>query len=277
MARRDVINKLQNMTHLAWDEKAVTSGTGGTFLKSRTKTSRKIVYYKLSCYDRYRGIYGHESVNELLASRILERLCIPHIPYRLIHAMVIVNGKEHETWLSESCDYRAAHERRLALDRYIEQNALGDETPLEFCARKGWSDDVNAMMAFDYLIINRDRHGANVEVVLSDGDVKLAPLFDHGVSLAFSCYDDCDRIARFDAMDDYQAQNYLASRSLEYNLQLIPKGTLRGCIIGDGQDWLFHGLKDAMPVELRDKVWEIVETRWQHLLDLGIAEEIEFR
>lgn len=277
MARRDVINKLQDMTHLAWDEKTVTSGTGGTFLKSRVKTSRGNVYYKLSCYDRYRGVYGHESVNELLASRILERLGISHIPYRLIHAKVLVNGKEHETWLSESRDYRAANERRQALDRFAEQNAVKDEAPLEFCMRKGWADGVNAMMAFDYLIINRDRHGANIEVVLREGDVELAPLFDHGVSFAFSCYDDLDRIKRFDAMEDYQAQNYLGSRSLEYNLGLVPKDTLKGCIVGDGQEWLFHGLKEAMPEELRNKTWEIVERRWRHLLDLGIAEEVELQ
>lgn len=274
MAKRDVINKLQDMTHLAWDEKTVTSGTGGTFLKSRKKTSRGNIYYKLSCYDRYRGIYGHESVNELLASRLLERLGIDHIPYRLIHAKVLVNGKEHETWLSESRDYRASNERRQALDRHIDQNALPNESPLEFCARKGWADAINAMMAFDYLIINRDRHGANVEVVLRDGRVELAPLFDHGVSFAFSCYDEHDRIARFDAMDDYQAQNYLGSRSLEYNLGLIPKGTLQGSIVSGDADWLFHGLQNAMSEELRNKTWEIVESRWRHLLDLGIAEEV---
>lgn len=277
MSKRDVIRKLQDMTHLAWDEKTVTSGTGGTFLKSRTKTSRGNVYYKLSCYDRYRGIYGHESVNELLASRILERLDIDHIPYRLIHAKVLVNGKEHETWLSESRDYRASNERRQALDRHIEQNALPSETPLEFCVRQGWESGINEMMAFDYLIINRDRHGANVEVVLRDGRAELAPLFDHGVSFAFSCYGNSDRIVRFDAMDDYQAQNYLGSRSLEYNLGLIPQGTLQGSIVSDGPDWLFHGLHDAMPEKLRCKVWEIVESRWKHLRNLGIAEEVDER
>ena len=49
MGTRDVIKKLQDYTHLAWDEKAVTSGMGGTFLKSRTKSSRGNIYYKLSC------------------------------------------------------------------------------------------------------------------------------------------------------------------------------------------------------------------------------------
>lgn len=123
MSTRDVIKKLQDYTHLAWDEKSVTSGTGGTFLKSRTKSSRGNIYYKLSCYDRHQGIYGHESINELIASRLLDNLGISHIPYKLVHALVMVKGQTHETWLSESRDYRRPHERRQALDTYIDLNA----------------------------------------------------------------------------------------------------------------------------------------------------------
>lgn len=46
----------------------------------------------------------------------------------------------------------------------------------------------------DYLICNRDRHGANVEVLEKRGDYRLAPVFDNGLSLLFSCYGDggCD-------------------------------------------------------------------------------------
>ena len=273
MSTRDVIKKLQDYTHLAWDEKAVTSGTGGTFLKSRTKSSRGNIYYKLSCYDRHQGIYGHESINELIASRLLDNLGISHIPYKLVHALVMVKGQTHETWLSESRDYRRPHERRQALDTYIDPNARGDESPLEFCTKRGWMDAINAMMAFDYLIINRDRHGANIEVILRDGTVELAPLFDHGVSFAFSCYDDEERIRTFDPMADRNANNYIGSRSLERNLELVPSDMLQGSVLSDGGASLFRGLEDAMPDCLREKIWEIVSIRWHHLVDLGIAKE----
>lgn len=273
MAKRDVIKKLQDLTHLAWDEKAVTSGTGGTFLKSRVKSSRGNVYYKLSCYDRYRGIYGHESVNELIASRLLDRLQIPHVPYRLIHARVNVNGESHDTWLSESRDYRSPNERSQSLDTHIELNANHGEFPLDYCLRRGWNQGIYEMMAFDYLIINRDRHGANVEVVVTDGRAELAPLFDHGVSLAFSCYSDTEKIAKFDAMGEYDAQNYIGSRSLAGNLPMIPEGTLKGRFDLDDADWLFHGIDDAIPEALKVKILEIITRRWNHLIELGIAVE----
>ena len=226
MAKRDIIHKLQDYRDLSWNEKTATSGTGGTFLKARRKTSRGDIYYKLSCYDRYEGVYGHESVNELIASRLLDHL-----------------------------------------------NAQGNEDPLEFCKKMGWKKAIEEMMAFDYLIINRDRHGANVEVILRDGTIELAPLFDHGVSLAYSCYTDEDRITSFDPFYNGRVNNYLGSRSLENNLSLVSKDVLQGRILADKGRSLFLGLDDVISRSLKDKLWEIISTRWQHLVNLGIAKE----
>lgn len=273
MTSHDVIKKLQDYTHLDWSEKVVSSGTGGTFLKARTGTSNAKTYYKLSCYDRYRGIYGHESVNELIASRLLDKLNIPHIPYRLIHARVNVNGTEYETWLSESKDYRQSGERSLALETYIDLNAQSNEPPLEICEKKGWLPMISAMLAFDYLIINRDRHGANIEIVMRDGDVELAPFFDHGLSFVCTCYGDEERIRQFDPLDDKAANNYLGTRSLETNLNFVSQGALKGCILSDGGKSLFRGLNEVISPCLREKIWEIIRMRWLHLIDLGIAKE----
>ncbi len=267
----DVVKKLQDLTYLSWDEKAVTSGTGGTFLKSRQDTGRGPIYYKLSCYDRFRGIYGHESVNEVIASRLLDRLGIPHVPYKLIHGKIKVDGVEHETWLSASRDYRTNPERRQAFDTFYELNARPGESPLALCETRGWSDRVFAMMAFDYLIANRDRHGANIEVTYRDGEVDLAPLFDHGVSFVFSCYGDTDRVARFDPLADVDAHNYFGSRSLEENLRLLPQGLFASDILQGDDDWIFAGLDDAISRIHRDKIREMIDLRWKHLVDLGIA------
>lgn len=275
MAKRDIIHKLQDYTALTWNEKTVTSGTGGTFLKARRKTSRGDVYYKLSCYDRYEGIYGHESVNELIASRLLDQLSIPHIPYRLVHARIVINGRTYDTWLSESRDYRRPNERRQALDTYIDLNARGNEDPLEFCKKMGWQRAIEEMFAFDYLIINRDRHGANIEVILKDGTTELAPLFDHGLSLAYSCYEDEERAASFDPMCNGRVNNYLGSRSLENNLSLIQQGKLQGSILADRGRSLLFGLDDVISKPLQNKLWEIIKVRWRRLIDLGIAEECD--
>ena len=50
----------------------------------------------------------------------------------------------------------------------------------------------------------------------------MAPLFDQGVSLLFSTYGDDKQLEKFDVLQDIQANNYIGSRSLEYNLSLIP-------------------------------------------------------
>ena len=62
------------------------------------------------------------------------------------------------------------------------------ETPLEFCIRMGWEKTIYEMLVTDHLILNRDRHGANIEVLRDrkKRTVRLAPLFDHGLSLLFS-------------------------------------------------------------------------------------------
>ena len=49
---------------------------------------------------------------------------------------------------------------------------------------------VNEMFVIDYLVLNRDRHGANIEILrdLKTKTVRPAPLFDHGLSLVCRCH-----------------------------------------------------------------------------------------
>ena len=58
------------------------------------------------------------------------------------------------------------------------------ESPLEFCVRQGWGESIYQMLVVDYLILNRDRHGANIEVLRDTKrkTLRLAPIFDHGLS-----------------------------------------------------------------------------------------------
>ena len=46
-------------------------GTPGCFLKAYEEVNGKRLYYKLSNYDSYRGVFGHECVNELIVSRVI--------------------------------------------------------------------------------------------------------------------------------------------------------------------------------------------------------------
>ena len=262
---RDVITKLQDLRHLDWSERANTSGTAGCFLKSKEQTGAGVWYYKLSCYDSYRGIYGHECANEIVASRLMSILGVEHLEYRLVHALICVNGVEHETWLNRSRSFRKKGERKQALDTFYELNKKEGEAPLDLCTRFGWEDDIKKIMLVDYLIVNRDRHGANIEVLQSsNGELRLAPVFDSGLSFVFSCYKDDKKVKEFDALADVNANNFLGTRSLEENLRRFVGGGLSvGKLKSTDKSLLFSGLEGVLSECHIEKMWEILKSRWK--------------
>ena len=143
-------------------------------------------------------------------------LGIPHVVYKLIHAQIMVDGKELETWISVSENFRRENEEKMPYDLYYDLQKEENESPLEFAVRNGWGLYMYQMFCIDYLTANRDRHGSNLEVLRNDEDdsVRMAPLFDQGVSLLFSTYGDEKLIENTDVMRDFPVNNYIGARSL---------------------------------------------------------------
>lgn len=221
-----IIKDTKDLTYLSWSHIRSSSGTAGTFLKATDYKEPK-TYYKLSNYDFINGIVGHECVNELIADRLLNIVGIDHLHYDLINADIIVNEKKINTYLCSSFDFKNNYETKVALDIFYELNKKANETPLDFCIRNGWEDYIYNMLVVDFLILNRDRHGANIEV-LKDSKAKtirLAPLFDNGLSLLFSC-NSLDDINKYDVLEDKRIQCFVGSYSSKDNLNLIPKSKL---------------------------------------------------
>ena len=261
-----VIHTPQDFTHLSWSNIRGSSGTAGSFLKSREDTPEGCMFYKLSDYDGYHGVTGHESINEIIADRLLTVLGIPHLAYQLIYADIIVEGHPIRTWMCASRGFRQRGEKKIALDEYYDSNRLPDESPLAFCIRNGWSDYIYQMLVFDYLILNRDRHGANIEVLVSPDrkTTRLAPLFDHGVSLFCRCRSDAE-LEREDVLADKPVQCFVGSRSAWDNLRLIPPGQypdLSPLRESDRAD-LLDGLEDALPRKWLGRIWEMIWRRWR--------------
>lgn len=269
MRAYDVIHTVQDMRHLVWSESGQTSASGGSFLKARTGVGAHATYYKLSCYDSYRGIYGHECVNELVASRLMELLGVEHVRYSLVHALIIVDGVEYTTWLARSKSFRKAGESKLAFDTFFDLMHEKGESQLELCERFGWLPAVQRMMLVDYLIANRDRHGANIEVLRGrDGSLRLAPLFDNGVSLAFSCYNDEEGAAQTKPLREVRANNFIGTRSLEENLRFVPSGIDVGSVDEGNRAALLAGLEGVLPQVHLDAIWNIIWQRWLHWLEV---------
>ncbi len=271
---RDIISEQQDLRHLRWSERANTSGTAGCFLKAREETGGTLWYYKLSCYDSYRGVYGHECANEIIASRLMDLFSVPHLSYKLIHALVLIDDEEREVWLNRSKNFRVPGEKKLAFDTFYDLEKQHGESPLDLAERFGWSQQLQHMMIVDYLIVNRDRHGANIEVLRDkEGKVRLAPLFDNGLSLVFSCYEDESRAAAFDPLQDVNVNNYIGTRSLEENVRrFVSREALQPFLKRRLSDEdvidLLKGLKAVLPEAHREKISQIIRMRWNELENL---------
>jgi hypothetical protein len=121
------------------------------------------------------------------------------------------------------------------------------------------------MLIVDYLILNRDRHGANIEVLRNNRKktIRLAPLFDHGLSLMFNCLND-SAIEKYDIMEDKLTNNYIGSRSTWENLKLIPVNyhLHLNSLKENDRTILLQDLDGVIPQNLQIKIWNMIWKRW---------------
>ena len=261
-----IVHELQDMTYLSWTKTRTSSGTAGSFLKAYEEETDGKIYYKLSNYDAWHGIIGHECVNEIIVDRLLSLLGIEHLSYQLIHALVRIDREPHETWLCASRDFKERGESKIALDAYYQAERLPGESPLDFCIRSGWEQAIYEMLVVDFLILNRDRHGANMEVLRNPRQktIRLAPLFDHGLSLLCRC-ESTEAMLLEDVLADKPVQCFVGSRSSRENLKLIPPDhfpQLNPLHMQD-REILLDGLSDALEQSWLDRIWEMIWRRWQ--------------
>ncbi len=266
-----IIKEKQDLTHLKWTHARTSSGTAGTFLKSEAIENRKKIYYKLSTYDSEKGIVGHECINEIIVDRLLGVLGVEHLGYQLIYADIRLDGMQTETWLCASQDFKDRGETKAALDNYYQINRIGHESHYEFCKNQGWQQYIDTMLAVDYLIMNQDRHGANIEVLRNSRkrSIRIAPLFDHGLSLLCSCYGE-QEIHNFDTSIDRPCHNFIGSRSTLDNLNLIEHidQIFSGRLSENAEKILFEDLEGVLSREHMDKIWKMIWDRWCHYEDL---------
>lgn len=265
-----IIREKQDLTYLTWSKIRNSSGTAGSFLKAYTDFGGKKRYYKLSNYDAYKGIVGHECVNEIIVDRLLGILGIPHLNYELIYADVMIGDKRYSTFLCGSEDFKARGESKIALDTFYQAERVENESPLDFCIRYGWEAYIYEMLVVDFLILNRDRHGANIEVLRNSKNksYRLAPLFDHGLSLCFTCIENSD-LSQIDVMEDKKVQCFVGSNSAMENLKLIPREKLpKANALKEGdKERLFADLDGVISNDLQDKIWDMIWTRWRYYED----------
>ena len=264
--KTEIITEKQDLTFLKWAHARTSSGTAGTFLKSESSLNGRKVYFKLSNFDQVHGIVGHECVNEIIVDRLLTVLGVDHLHYRLINAEIEIEGRTYRTWLCESEDFKERGESKTALDDYYRVNAQKGESHYDFCVRNGWKKYIDEMIAVDFLILNRDRHGANIEVLRNARahTLRIAPLFDHGLSFLYSCISDEEALS-FDIMEDRRCQNYIGSLSCYENLSLIndKKAVFANKLKKSDSDFIFNGLDGVISGVFLDRIRDMIYERYR--------------
>ena len=268
---RDIIYELQDLQYLKWSKIRNSSGTAGSFLKSYDDSGKIKKYYKLSDYDIINGIVGHECVNEIIVGRLMDVFGIEHLQYRLIHASILINDNKIETYLCESDDFKERNEAKVALEDFYISEKNVNESPMDFCKRMGWEEYIYGMLVVDFLISNRDRHGANIEVLRDrkSKSLQLAPLFDQGLSFVCRCHSK-EELKDFDVMKDQKVQAFIGGNSTFENIKLIPKRYLKTLpdISDPDINDITSGLEGIMEEDYINKIREMIQRRWRYLDDI---------
>jgi len=135
------------------------------------------------------GAIRQEPYNEVIASRIMERLHIPHVEYTL---------QTHAGAPCSVCEDFISPETEYIPAWYVMRTAAKPNHAslyshyIQCCEALGLSDIELAMaqqITLDYLISNEDRHQGNFGIVRNADTLKAidaAPVFDSGSSLWFT-------------------------------------------------------------------------------------------
>ncbi|WP_241674477.1 HipA domain-containing protein [Paenibacillus luteus] len=135
------------------------------------------------------GATQQEPYNEVIASKIMERLGIPHVPYTLM---------EQEEYPYSVCENFITPQTELITAWYVmhtqqKPNHVSVYQHYVNCCEKlgisGIAGALDRMMVVDYLIANEDRHQNNFGVIRDAETLEWigpAPIYDSGSSMWFS-------------------------------------------------------------------------------------------
>lgn len=148
-----------------------------------------------------------------------------------------------------------------------------NEDPLTTLRRLGFSNYIDQILLIDFIIYNRDRHGKNIEFSMKDGKLIPAPIFDSGFSFVSPYGKNIELIKAFNANSDMPVNNFIGSNNLEKNLDLIQKPVVVNRLTKHTRQLVFRDTAQCLPRAVRDKVWEIIESRYNYAKDRKVLNE----
>ena len=207
----------------------ISRGTGGSFFKARDKE----YYYKLS-YVSGTEVIGFESVYEAIANELLEQLRIPHASGELLKAKIFLDTNEIVTNVWKTKDFNPENNPIVSLETEMQLRKVDIRDGAAVLQEiSKFNEDVREqlykMVLFDYIIRNVDRHGANIELMYVNDQIRCTPVFDNGSSFFSTCQRDVNRILEMDVVKDSPVNNFIGSLYLEKAAEnVINEMTLQG-------------------------------------------------
>lgn len=256
-----------DLTELDWHKLSEAGTSHGSLYKATKRIAGIAYFYKMSLMIG-RKVVGHEAVNEVVVSRLLDILNIPHTRYDLYSAKVRIKGEIFDTFICVSKDFKEPGVSSVPFETY-HHLVGGNSCPFEFARRLGFQKYLDQMFVVDFLTTNRDRHGFNLEILDNGEKLCLAPLFDMGYSFVAPLQNDTNLLRAYDPMQDVVANNYVGSESLFDNLRLIENPVLVSPLNERDRGRIFHDLSLAVSREHLDKIWQIIMHRYQYLVAQG--------
>lgn len=252
---------LVDKTYLSWRENLSGQSTGGSFYKATEIVNDVQKFYKLSqCIGT--EIVGHESFNEVIVSRLLDILDIPHTQYELINGRIQLNNHEYITQFSVSDNFILPDETEMHLDQLF-PNSKDYQSDL---LNLNFSKQLNQMLLVDFLIINRDRHSHNISFGYNSNTHQLRwiPLFDHGFYFVSYLLNDWEAIAQFNPMKNSVVNNAIGSHYLFDNLKLISEPVIVHPLLENHARDLVADLDAFVPRSFLQKCLEIIYRRYEY-------------
>ncbi len=249
-----------DLRHVDWNI-GVGGSSDGMLPKAVIEKDNEKYYLKLSSYNVAFGIYGIESITEMVAYRIGRCLGVDCLEYGLLEGIVSLDNKDLNAYVSVSKDFKKGR-LTISLERYFTNRENIDETTIEFIRRLKIQESIYKMFVFDYIIMNKDRHGKNIEVFLDTG--KQTPLFDNSFSL-FNTYEDSKLSNTLEYDDNMRVNNFVGYQNLKDNLGLIDCEIEMRELKKEDQDYIFKDLEEVLSRTRRDIIWNNVYNRYEDI------------
>ena len=187
---------------------------------SLPKAYNQHTFYKMS-YISGNEVVGHESLNECIANVLCQQFGFDYVSYNLHYAKTLVNKNEYVSFIVSAPDYELDGEKCITLENWLRTNTdLKSDDRYEVFQELQKApvhvlESIYHMCVIDYVIINRDRHGANIELLCTNNNLRLAPIFDCGSSFVAPLQNDVEKVKAFDPLKERPCNNYVGSPFLE--------------------------------------------------------------